>query len=183
MKPWQVAIALATAGGAALYLARRAAARPAPPPELVEGFEGPLTWAYLENDPIDTWFGEVTEDWATEGIKSYRLSRQQKDREGSSEGEYCQIGKQFDLTDVHEMKFDWRATTWRAWEQNVLIDDEIVWTYWADIGSPGSFEDTAAIDLSPYTGVHTLKFRHRIAPGYNNFLSSEFLIDNIRFLR
>lgn len=145
---------------------------------LLEDFEDVSDWAYTENDPSGVFSGQQITGWNTEGTYSYQIAA----AAGGATGNYAQISKTIDLTNLGILVFDaqigYGSELGGKRYAQMLIDDTVVWQ--KDTTSQAGEFLNQTIDIANYTGEHEIKFRFILYQD-SPTQTSTFQVDNLRY--
>jgi hypothetical protein len=93
-------------------------------------------------------------------------------------GDYCGISQNVDLTGLATIKFDASLSAPSGWKDKVkaevLIDGISKWT-----GTLGGRYTDQVIDVSAYTGIHTLELRNKVLVAAASCTSQWVMFDNL----
>lgn len=147
---------------------------------LIDNFENveEQGWTYNEVDPNNTLTGTTISEWKTEGENSYKLWKTRDNTNAT--GDYCELYKNIDLTDIERLYFDARLFGNRTMSQNtaqVYVSGDKLWE--KEFGSFAEYLGET-IDVSSYTGTENLVFRLYLGGNLDSSENQAFYIDNLR---
>ena len=147
---------------------------------LLDNFEnvGEQEWTYNEVDAPNTMTGTTTSEWKTQGENSYKLWKTRDNTNAT--GDYCEIYKNIDLSDISHLYFDARLFGNRTMSANrarVYISGALEWE--KDFGSFAEYLGET-IDVSGYTGTENIVFRLYLGGNLDSTENEAFYIDNLR---
>jgi hypothetical protein len=141
-------------------------------------FETTGDWTYEETD--SDYNGAQSSDWSTDGSYSCKFSSTAR----ISINTYSQISQEVDFTDLEAIYFD--ANLWRQgggfsvskYKASVMVDGDELW--WQECPTTATEYLNQSIDVSAYTGVHTLIFRITCTKSGYFFNDQTNYFDNIK---
>jgi hypothetical protein len=143
-------------------------------------FETVNHWTFYSAVPL-VYSGSQTAEWKTHGNNSYEIYYQ------SVIGElgmgYAELYQDANLTEVSTLLFDaelyaWGLTLYAQITASVLVDSDVLWSI--ELTSTTTEYLNQVIDVSSYTGVHTLRFRLSNTALLSVGTGGQFRFDNIR---
>jgi len=143
-------------------------------------FETVNYWTFYTAVPL-IYSGSQTTEWKTQGDYSYEIYYQSVIGElGTS---YAELYQDANLTDVNTLLFDAELYSWTLFggvtiTASVRVDNDILWS--AQLSTTNTEYLSQAIDVSSYTGVHTIRFRLSNTALLSAGAGGWFRFDNIR---
>jgi hypothetical protein len=143
-------------------------------------FETVNHWTFYSTMPL-VYSGSQTTKWKTHGDYSYEIYYQSVIGELGTG--YAELYQDANLTDVNTLLFDAELYSWTLLggatiTASVRVDNDVLWS--AQLSTTTTEYLNQSIDVSSYTGVHTIRFRLSNTALLSVGAGGWFRFDNIR---